>query len=73
MDGTDITELYFGPPLPWTDDKCTLSVALLGHVVLTTSKRDGTGKEKSVFPEGYDVGSLLLFTGEYLSCRQIDR
>lgn len=66
VDGTDVTEHNFGPPLSHSDEKSTLSVTLLGHVILTTSKSERTGEEKAVLPEGYDVGCVMLFTGECL-------
>lgn len=58
-----MTEHSFGPPVHNNDEKCSLSVALLGHVILTSSKREGSGEEKEVLPDGYDVGCVMLFTG----------
>lgn len=43
-------------------------------MTLSTTKREGHGAEKSVLPEGYDLGNLLAFVGEYLPlflCRGI--
>jgi len=64
IDGTDVTEHNFGPPLPQSEEKSTLSVALIGHVILTSSKKEKPGDETVVLPDGYDVGSVMLFTGE---------